>query len=70
MKFSLDLATRTVDLPSAFEEKNKEKLMKGVNKLLDSTEHRFPRSLFSSDKAALISEITRKVSRCGNQFAL
>ncbi|XP_022911827.2 activating signal cointegrator 1 [Onthophagus taurus] len=59
MKLALDFASRTVTLDNDEHLKNKKKLMVGVNKLLDSTERRFPKNLFSGEKGELITEIFR-----------
>ncbi|KAF2899219.1 hypothetical protein ILUMI_06955 [Ignelater luminosus] len=48
MKLALDFASRMVILTENEYAKNKENLLKGVNKLLDSTEERFPRNLFET----------------------
>lgn len=61
LKFTLDFATRTATFYKDEQIKNKEELMKGVNKLLDTTEKRFPKNLFHGDKAQLMAEIIRKV---------
>lgn len=63
MKISLDLATRTVTLPSPDGIANKDKLMTDVNVLLDRRENRFPKIL-SSHKADLMKEIFQKVNIC------
>lgn len=62
MKLALDFASRTINLETDEYTKNKEKMMKGVNKLLDSTEHRFPSNLFDGDKGDLVAEIVRLVN--------
>lgn len=61
LKFSLDFATRTAVFEKPEEIKNKEEIMKGVNKLLDTTDRRIPKNLFCGDKGQLMAEIIRKV---------
>lgn len=61
MRMALDLASRTVNIENDEYMKNKEKLMKSVNKLLDSTEHRFPKNLFDGEKGDLVQEIVKLV---------
>lgn len=61
VKMSLDFATRTVAFEKTDDIVNKDKLMKGVNKLLDNSYKRFPNNLFSGDKAQLMEEICAKV---------
>lgn len=62
MKLALDFASRTVNIENDEYSKNKDKLLKGVNKLLDTTEHRFPKNLFDGDKSDLVTEIVRLVN--------
>lgn len=62
LKLALDFASRTICLESDEYAKNKDKLMKGVNKLLDSTNHRFPNNLFDGDKGELVAEIIKLVN--------
>lgn len=61
MKIALDFASRTVKLDDNDHKKNKDNLMKGVNKLLDSAEKRFPKNLFDGDKGQLIADIVKLV---------
>lgn len=61
LKLALDFASRTVTIGSDDRMKNKEHMMKGVNKLLDSTERRFPKNLFMGEKGELMSEIVMLV---------
>lgn len=48
MKLALDFASRMVTSTESEYVKNKESLLKGVNKLLDTTEERFPKNLFET----------------------
>lgn len=68
LKLALDFASRTVTIGGADGMKNKENMMKGVNKLLDSTERRFPKNLFMGEKGELMSEIVMMVSSSINSF--
>lgn len=61
LKLALDFASRTVTVENE-QPKFKENLMKGVNKLLDNTERRFPKNLFDGSKGELIAEIVKLVS--------
>lgn len=61
VKMSLDFATRTVAFEKTDDIVNKDKLMKGVNKLFDNAYKRFPTNLFSGDKAQLMEQICAKV---------
>lgn len=61
IKIALDFASRTVNFENDESLKNKEKLMKGVNKLLDNTERRFPKNLFDGDKGELVTLIVQLV---------
>lgn len=62
MKVALDFASRTAVLDDDDYRKNKKNLMIGLNKLLDSTEKRFPKNLFEGDKGQLIADIVKLVS--------
>ena len=62
MKLALNFASRTVSVNNGDHQKYKDNLMIGVNKLLDSTEKRFPKNLFDGDKGQLITEIVTLVS--------
>ncbi|GJQ66263.1 hypothetical protein Trydic_g4314 [Trypoxylus dichotomus] len=59
MKIALDFASRTVALDNDDHKKNKKNLLMGVNKLLDSTEKRFPKNLFDGEKGQLIADIVK-----------
>ncbi|KAK9711842.1 ASCH domain [Popillia japonica] len=59
MKVALDFASRTAVLDDDDYRKNKKNLMIGLNKLLDSTEKRFPKNLFEGDKGQLIADIVK-----------
>lgn len=48
MKFALDFATRMVVPAETEYEKHKTDLLKGVNKLLDTVDERFPKNCFES----------------------
>ncbi|XP_017780567.1 PREDICTED: activating signal cointegrator 1 [Nicrophorus vespilloides] len=56
-KLALDFASRTVTINDDDQKKNHEKMLAGVNKLLDNADRRFPKNLFDGEKAELIAEI-------------
>lgn len=58
LKLALDFASRTVTIDNN-QPKFKDNLMKGVNKLLDNTDRRFPKNLFDGTKGELIAEIVK-----------
>lgn len=62
MKIALDFASRTAMFDDDDHKSNRKSLMIGVNKLLDSTEKRFPKNLFEGDKGQLIADIVKLVS--------
>ncbi|XP_065167893.1 activating signal cointegrator 1 [Atheta coriaria] len=57
-KLALDFASRTVVVEDT-QVSNKKHLLKGVNKLLDNTDKRFPKNLFEGDKSQLIKQIVQ-----------
>lgn len=59
LKLALNFASRTVTLENNEHEKFKTNLMRGVNKLLDNSEGRFPPNLFHGDKGRLVSDIVQ-----------
>lgn len=59
LKIALSFASRTIVVQNDEHEKFKSNLMKGVNKLLDNSEGRFPPNLFHGDKGKLVSDIVK-----------